>query len=87
MIVFIVTLLAMLLDPLVLLICWVVSALIGVYRISIPVAALISLSIFWSMSAHPINALTLIIFALVGAIHGAIALALWRLIRRRFGKT
>ena len=87
MIVFIVTLLAMLLDPLVLLVCWVFSAMIGVYRISIPVTAFVSVCIFWSMSAHPINAVTLIMFALVGAIHGAIALALWRLIRRRFGKT
>lgn len=75
---------AMLLDPIVLIACWVAAAMIGAFRIAVPVCTAIAFALFVGLSGHPLTWLTTVLFLMVGAIHGAIGLALWRLVPDRF---
>lgn len=84
MAVFIGTLGAMLLDPIVLIVCWIVAAMIGAYRVSILICAILAFALFAGLSTHPLTWLTAMLFLIVGAIHGAMGLALWRRVPNRF---
>lgn len=74
---------AMLLDPIVLIACWVTAAMIGAYRVAIPVCAAVAFAIFAGLSGHPLTWLNALLFALIGAIHGGLGLWLWRLVPSR----
>lgn len=78
------TLAALLLDPIVLMLCWIVAAMIGAYRVAIPVCAVLAFALFAGLSSHPFTWLTALLFLMVGAIHGAVGLALWRRVPDRF---
>ena len=81
------TLAALLLDPIALMLCWILAAMIGAYRVAIPVCAVLAFALFAGWSSHPVTWLTALLFLMVGAIHGAIGLALWRRAPERFKQT
>lgn len=75
---------ALLLDSIVLMLCWIVAAMIGAYRVAIPICAVLAFALFAGWSSHPLTWLTALLFLTTGAIQGAIGLALWRRIPERF---
>jgi len=73
---------AMLLDPLVLIACWLFAPMIGAYRVAVPVCAVLSAAIYVG-TADAISLYAVAGWLLVGLIHSTLAIFAWRLIPDR----